>query len=336
MNGQSLGRLEKVELGKYWENEAGHFTPWLAQEDNIALLSDVIGIGLEVEAIEKNVGPFRADILCKETIAGNWVLIENQLAVTDHKHMGQLLTYAAGLNAVTIVWIAARFTDEHRAVMDWLNEITNDKINFFGLEVELWKIGQSPMAPKFNVVCKPNDWTKTGKAPPDVISETKSLQLEYWTAFKDFLQKRKSFVKSQKPSPQHWTCFAIGRSYFHLVATVNTLDKRITVYLDIHGPEKEAHYHLLYKDRDIIGKEISERLDKDERLLWRELPDKKESQVLLSLKSADPSDKQQWPGQHEWLCKRLEALHTAFSQRVKKIDANDYLLSGTNGLEAKP
>jgi len=68
MNGQPLGRLEQVELRKFWENESGDFTPWLAQEENIALLSETIGIELEVEAQEKNVGPFRADILCKDTV----------------------------------------------------------------------------------------------------------------------------------------------------------------------------------------------------------------------------------------------------------------------------
>jgi hypothetical protein len=113
-----------------------------------------------LEAQERSVGLFRADILCKETTTDNWVLIENQLERTDHVHLGQLLTYAAGLQAVTIVWIAQYFTEEHRAALDWLNEITDERFNFFGLEIELWRIENSPVAPKFNVVCKPNDWTK--------------------------------------------------------------------------------------------------------------------------------------------------------------------------------
>jgi len=53
---------------------------------------------------------------------------------TDHIHLGQLLTSAAGLNTVTIIWIAKHFADEHRAALDWLNEITGDEISFFGLE----------------------------------------------------------------------------------------------------------------------------------------------------------------------------------------------------------
>src|SRR4051794_34639727 len=93
----SLGRLEKMELRGVWLKEADDFTPWLAREENIALLGEAVGLTLEVEAQEKDVGPFRADILCKDTATGSWVLIENQLERTDHNHLGQLLTYAAGL-----------------------------------------------------------------------------------------------------------------------------------------------------------------------------------------------------------------------------------------------
>jgi len=134
MSTKNLGRLHKVDLREAWTSESIDFTPWLAQEDNLKLLGEVIGIELELESQEKEVGPFRADILCKNTANDSWVLIENQLARTDHSHLGQLITYAAGLNAVTIVWIAERFTQEHRAAMDWLNERTDEKINLFGLQ----------------------------------------------------------------------------------------------------------------------------------------------------------------------------------------------------------
>ena len=97
--------------------------------------------------MEQNVGPFRADVLCKATgNSDHWVLIENQIERTDHTHLGQLITYAAGLHTATIIWIAQTFREEHRAALDWLNEITNEEISFFGLEIELWRIANSPAA----------------------------------------------------------------------------------------------------------------------------------------------------------------------------------------------
>ena len=127
-----LGRLEKVDdiRGEVWQTEDKHFTPWLAEDENISLLGDAIGLSLEVEAQEQAVGPFRADILCRDIADDSWVLIENQLERTDHTHLGQLMTYASGLKAVTIVWIAKKFTEEHRSSLDWLNEITDDSFNF--------------------------------------------------------------------------------------------------------------------------------------------------------------------------------------------------------------
>ena len=142
MTNKNLGRLERVELRDIWLSEASDFTPWLARKENLEILGQTLGmIDLELEAQERPVGPFRADILCKDIETNRWVLIENQLERTDHNHLGQLLTYASGLEAVTIVWIAARFTEEHRSTLDWLNRITDESFRFFGLEVEHWRIG---------------------------------------------------------------------------------------------------------------------------------------------------------------------------------------------------
>lgn len=321
-----LGRLEKVELREVWKTEASDFTPWLAQEQNIELLGETIGIDLEVEAQEKNVGPFRADILCKDTLTDNWVLIENQLERTDHTHLGQLLTYAAGLNAVTIVWIAERFTDEHRATLDWLNDITDGRFNFFGLEVELWRIGNSPLAPKFNIASKPNDWTNTvGRVAAQIqsedLTETKQLQLEYWTAFRDYVSEHSKVLKSQKPLPQHWTNFAIGRSYFHMSALVNTSERKIGVVLTLSGPNAKPHFQMLSADKETIEKEIGHELE------WRENPDKKESGIWLRT-DLDPTKRDSWPGQQKWLLDNLETFRKVFEPLVKALDVADQIPSG--------
>lgn len=227
----TLGRLEKTDLRDAWASEPDDFTPWLAKPENLELLGQAIGIELELEAQEKLVGPFRADILCKDINSNQWVLIENQLERTDHSHLGQLLTYAAGLNAVTIVWIAERFTEEHRAALDWLNAITDESINFFGLEIELWRIADSLMAPKFNAVSKPNNWSKTvsegtRRLETSAYTKTQQLQLTYWTDLKDLLQQQNSSVHINKSQPQQWWYFALGRADFKLVAFVNTRERK--------------------------------------------------------------------------------------------------------------
>lgn len=313
-----LGKLEKVDLKAIWENEAYNFTPWLAQKENLELLGDAIGIELELEAQEKNVGPFRADILCKNTSDESLVLIENQIERTDHKHLGQLLTYAAGLQSVVIVWVASKFTEEHRKALDWLNDITDERFSFFGLEVELWKIGNSPAAPKFNIVSQPNNWSKTvARAAKNLdsqeTSETKGLQYRYWQNFISYLENSSSKLRPQAPSPKHWLTFSIGRSGFHVNALLNTVTNRIGVELVIADKDGEkAFYHLLADDKEVIEREMGSALE------WRENPEKNRSSILLFF-NANPSEEQKWNSQHDWLKNSLEKFDAVFRQRIHNL-----------------
>ena len=318
-----MARLERVDLRSIWQSEPGDFTPWLARDANIKLLGDTIGIELEVEAQEKDVGRFQADILCKDTAkTDHWVLIENQLERTDHTHLGQLLTYAAGLDAVTIVWIAASFTDEHRAALDWLNEKISEKIQFFGIEIELWRIAESPTAPKFSIVSKPNDWTKPGggvrnRFSPSGLSDIRKMQLEYWEDLSALLKKANGRVRPTKPLPQHWQTFSIGRSNFLLYSTINVRNARIGVQLILQGEHAKAHFSLLHGQKEAIESEAGEQLE------WRLLPDNKESQINLYRHDTDPSNRDSWEEQHRWLLEKLDLFHSIFSDRIKSLDASE-------------
>lgn len=310
-----LGRLEKLDLRTYWRREATDFTPWLAQEENIQLLSETIGIELEVQSQEESVGPFSADILCKDTINDHYVLIENQLERTDHTHLGQLMTYAAGLDAVTIIWIAQKFTEEHRAALDWLNRITDDTFTFFGIEIELYKIGDSNPAPMFNIVSKPNDWTKQVKKSTSLqpATETKLLQQEFWQGLKEFLESRKSFVKMQNPLPQHWTNIAIGKSNFHLSASVNSRDNSLNIWLNIMGDHAKENYEKLHEaSYESSLTEISA------NLVWDKMEGRKMSAIMLKA-SGDFSNRAEWTKQFEWFREHLEKYTKYFKQRITKV-----------------
>jgi Domain of unknown function (DUF4268) len=317
----SLGRLEKVDLRQVFSTEAGDFTPWLAAAENLKLLGDAISIDLELEAQEKEVGPFSADILCKDTSNDNWVLIENQLERTDHVHLGQLLTYAAGLNAVTIVWIADRFTDQHRATLDWLNERTDEKINFFGLEVELWRIGNSPIAPRFNIVSQPNDWTRAIQtaAVSGELSGPRQIQLKFWTSFKEFMQGN-SHITCQKALPHHWMTHAIGRSGMHLTSIASTWDSEsntntpeIRVELALNGDDAKGHFETLEKSRQQIEKTIGV------PLVWHNPENKKACRIYVRT-NADFMKSELWPEQHQWLKDKLELFHRVFSPLIRNLD----------------
>ena len=157
----SLGKLEQVDLRDIWGYEASGFTPWMAKDENLAQLGQTINMKLDMVGQEQDIGLLRVDILCKDSSTQDYVIIKIQLENTNHTHLGQILACAAGLKARTVVWIANQFTEEHRAAFDWLNNISQEGFQFFALEVELWRIGDSPPAPKFNIVSKPNKWQRS-------------------------------------------------------------------------------------------------------------------------------------------------------------------------------
>lgn len=322
MNAYKLGKLVKVELRDIWSSESSDFTPWLAREGNLSILAETLGLELELEAQEKAVGSFRADILCKDISTNAWVLIENQLERTDHSHLGQLLTYASGLEAVTIVWIAARFTEEHRSTLDWLNRITDETFRFFGVEVELWQIEDSPAAPRFNIVSKPNNWSKLVTQAARAIDEaeltsTKTLQLAYWAALGSVLVSRGGpLAKERKPQPQSWMAYSIGRTGFSVNASMARPKRQVRAELYMSSPNAKAFFHLLYAQKTMIEGELGYSLD------WEELPEGKDTRISASLNDIDPEDQADWHRQHKWLAERMSDLHRVFVGRVRMLDAN--------------
>lgn len=317
MKNINLGTLQKVEIREIWEHEATEFTPWLAKQENIDMLGSAIGLDLIVEAEEKDVGPFRADILCKDVATNNLVLIENQLERTDHKHLGQLLTYATGLNAVSIIWIAAEFNEEHRATLDWLNKITGQEYNFFGVQIELYKIGNSQIAPDFTVVSKPNNWSRivssnTSKMDYEDLGPTKIKQLHFWTRLcEDIKEKKDSPLRVRKPRPQHWHNFAIGASQVNLASTFNTKEEMITA--EVYIINNKEIFKELEKNKESIEKEFGEELE------WQLLPDRAASRIKIIKTNCDLENEDNWEEYVNWLIGKLEKLYYVFNKRLADL-----------------
>jgi len=317
MNSKNLGRLKRIDLREVWMSEASGFTPWLAQEENLNLLGEAIGIELELTAQEKEVGPFRADILCTDTATEAKVLIENQLERTDHTHLGQLLTYAAGLDTVTVIWVAQRFTDEHRAALDWLNERTDEKINFFGLEIELWQIGDSSPAPKFNVVCQPNEWTRyvthaAKSIEVSELSERRQLQHQYWTEFLDMLRTRTKVTHARNPQPSHGMGFPTGRAGYRLWTEISIRDCWICVSLITKGNEGRRFFQECQNDAAALGIALGGEVDFDET-------DGRDQRYITVIRDSDPSNREDWPAQHGWMAETLERFQRVFGERLKQF-----------------
>lgn len=306
----NLSKLEEIkDLRTVWPHEALDFTPWLSQDDNITLLADSIGIDITVDETESSVGDFNVDIFASETGTDRKIIIENQLEDTNHDHLGKLITYASGKSADIVIGVVKHAREEHKAAIEWLNNHTDDSVGFFLCEIKLYRIGNSEPAVKFEVIEKPNDWTKEIKKS-ESINETQQLRYDYWVAFEDYAFKNPTFAKNfkkRKPSKNHWLNFSIGSSACHIA--VSQIKQRNELDVELYISDDTELYNSLYENKTDI--ELTSGLSFD----WRELPDRKASRIVLE-KSVQLESKNAWGSQFEWLIDVMVKMKTTFSKYI--------------------
>jgi hypothetical protein len=310
-----LSKLERVDLREAWKHEANDFTPWLAEEENLQTLAEALGISeLELVDTEYSIGDFKLDILCTE--GDQQVVIENQLEPTDHRHLGQILAYAAGVDAKKVIWVAESFRPEHLAALDYLNVNTIDDLSFFAVQIELWRIGDSPLAPKFEVVAKPNDWARAGREQARAASSSspiKLLQHRFWTALVERLAKEAPQIRPAKPRACHWLNTSIGRSGFALNATVNSRDERLCVEIYLSGGDAKNRFAGLLSDKEAIESGLGFPLE------WMELPTKTACRIASFCNDTSIEEESRWDEYQAWLIQRLVAMERVFRPIVKAL-----------------
>jgi hypothetical protein len=205
------------------------------------------------------------------------VIVENQLAPTDHSHLGQLLTYASGLDAAVIVWLAPRFRDEHRQVLDWLNAHTIEGIDFFGVELELLRIDTSPAAPHFKLVAQPNAWAKTTREATAAQPTERGLRYQRFfeallTAFK---RQRPNLTSASRVGPDSWFGFSGGRRGFSFVWSISGGNRaRVELYIDTGD---QAGSKALFDALKAREAELASKLDSP--LAWERLDNRRASRI---------------------------------------------------------
>jgi len=277
-----LGKLREIDIRKVWAHEQYDFSKWLATEDNIKELGDVLGLSLTNIETEKFVGSYRCDILCQDEITGKTVLIENQLDPTNHDHLGKIITYSSGLDASVVVWIVSEAKAEHASAIEWLNKHTDDGVSFFLIEVHAYTIGDSEPAPQFKIIEQPNDFAKLVKniaKGSGELNKSEASRLEFWTMFNDVVVERGKPFNPRKPSTNAWYGVSIGSSECHINIVLVNLDGHIRIELLI--PDNKELYEKLYDNKEEIESKIGC------PLIWQKLEEKQASRVSFRIEGLD-------------------------------------------------
>lgn len=278
MQTTEFGRLTEINVRDLWPHEQYDFSNWLAKSENIELLNDILGLTLVDIDKEVYVGAYRCDLVAKDETTGLRIIIENQLETSDHNHLGQIITYASGLDAKVVVWIVKEAREEHRSAIEWLNNNTSKELNFFLIELHAYKIGNSLPAPKFEVVEGPNDFIKNAKNSNNTATtnKTQSERLIFWTQFNELLTAKGKPFNIRKATTDHWYDVALGTSEAHI--GINLVNKEACVVVEVYISNNKLLFDQLYAQKEQIEQALGFNLD------WRRLTDtKKASRILYSI-----------------------------------------------------
>lgn len=313
---------EKTFLREYWPNEERDFSRWLSREDRLRLLGNALDMDLVLRGVEERVGPFEADLVAiqrnEDERDDDLVIIENQLGRTDHDHLGKLLTYAAGLRkettkSLTLVWIAKEVREEHQDAIDWLNLITDEKTDFFAVEIKVWQIGSSLPAPRFHVVSRPDRRVGARTTTLEARDRPEEQTLfDFWQAFKDSLHGPQPPLN--EPRPKASLRCRLGRSGFGIHLKVLRQDKKLRCSLMINHSDSLRALDLLRNERAAIESQVGSALSG-----WNPIPGQRRQILYVERSDSDIARKDEWPEYFAWFSEQAQRFYQTFLDRVQKL-----------------
>jgi hypothetical protein len=300
----ALGELREVDVRELWQHEERDFTPWLMA--NKHHLERALGVDIELDEREQSVGPFELDIIGRKLADNSVLLVENQLGGSDHRHLGQLLTYAGGVSASTVVWIATSFNEQHRSALEWLNDHTAESVGFFGIELRAIRIDESRPAPIFDVVVRPNDWERSvAAAKSPGLSKRQELYRSFWSRYLDVARER-GWTTAQSAQPQSWIAVPSGLSGLGVNAAFG--GQRLAAELYFSGSDGERNLRRmrsLQDERERFEQHYGAALE------WQDLEGRLACRIVEYLEDADILDEDRWDEYLAWVIDRHTRLRRA-------------------------
>ncbi len=309
--------LEPQDVREYWAHEERDFTPWIADQldaESASELENAIGLDIELIEREKSVGKYNVDIFAKVIDDERKIVIENQLARSDHDHLGKSIAYAAGVDADIIVWIAPEFNDEHRDAIQWLNTNSREQVDLFAIRLEVWQIDDSPPAVRFNPIEEPSEWKEKAQRSKGEISERDTRREAFWTAFRDRISQTQTPLRARKPSPRHYYSNPIGISGFHISFLFDRKERErgITLYIE----DDEDAFWQLVEDQDQIETELGHSLE------WVEPKETRTGNMRSEIRlrtDGTLADRESWEDHIKWFLEYGERFHEVFPHQLRNL-----------------
>ncbi len=308
-----FGVVNSVPLKDLWSGEATHFTPWLAQ--NLDVLAERLGMDLELEGTEASAGDFSADIIARDLSTNHLVVIENQFGNTDHRHLGQLITYSSALGAGVVVWIAETIRAEHKSAIDFLNQNLKESLRLYAIEASVIRIDDSKPAFVLNIISRPTEPTVAAASAGETISETRERYRAFFQGLIDELRTKYNFTNARAGQPQNWYSFASENSRIYKYGTSFAKGDRVRVEIFFDCGDKAKNEQLF----DCL-KSQEKTIENDFGLVlsWERLDEKRACRIAVYQDGSIDADSEQLIQTREWAIGCLLKFKSVFPRRIEQ------------------
>lgn len=258
------GKRIRMNEVKEWKQER-LFTQWLSE--HIDLVGEVIHKTIVSATTEENnsekygKGKYPVDILAIDE-DGKRIVIENQYFLSNHIHLGEVITYAAWHDASILVWITEDVDEEHLKAVKYINNIAKTS----NIDFEFWLLLVKPDE-ETDLVNSPNIELKVAeetdikkKNELTFIPTNAELNVLFWNEFEKELARSASFSLFRQ---KRTDCIGLGwgKSY-NMNIPFRSNNIKIEVHFKKYG---EIFYDEIEKDFEKIIQELElEKYDKVE------------------------------------------------------------------------
>lgn len=300
MDQEDVGVLQRLPPREVFQHEAHDFTTWL--EENIESLGEVLGLNLSAVEREKSAGDFSADLLAEDG-ADHRVIIENQLAPTDHGHLGQVLTYLSVLDAEIAIWVTADARPEHVSAVSWLNENAGGA-DFYLVKIEGVQVDDSRPAPLFTRILGPSPETRAAEQTKKEWDERDRIRYQFFKGLLDRTRKHTSQFNNISPKAQRAVSTSAGPG-FDFKYTVASDESRAVLRIDFGETQavNDAAFEAIEEHREEIESKFDSGLD------W--VQDESRRRFIGYSVPVGYKDEDQWEEAHEELARSMDQLEAA-------------------------
>jgi len=148
-----FGTLELVDPESVWEEGAEDFAPWFLAHSQ--QLGDVLGLEKGLNDARQFTTKSATGVLGTDDNGEDVVVVSSKNATADDSDLGRALGMAASSGASSVALVTAVLHEDQLKALAWLNNQTRSGVRWYGIEMRVVRIADSPAAMLFDLVASP-------------------------------------------------------------------------------------------------------------------------------------------------------------------------------------